>query len=48
MAKGFSTRMTRPFNGERTVIFSTNGGEKTGYSRAENEPGPLLYTMYKT
>lgn len=46
MVRLFSTRVLRPFNGER-VVFSKNSAEETGYTHAK-EWNRTLYTIYKT
>ena len=45
MVTWFSTRVPRPFNGER-VVFSTDGTRTTGYPQAKDEVGPVPHTMH--
>ena len=46
MVNRFSTRMPRPFNGERTV-FSTSGTETTIYPHSKELSRTLPSTIYK-
>ena len=46
MVNCFSTKVPRPFNGEK-IVFLTHGAETAGEPHSKNEFGTLPHTIHK-